>query len=74
MGHTGIKFACAHSGATGPELSGDTVGYRRKSEQAKYCVRSAPLLWCLRSVVFLFLFFAEFSGGLLLYLRSKRHW
>ena len=27
MGRTGINFACAHSGAIGPELTGELVGH-----------------------------------------------
>ena len=47
MGRTGIKFPCAQSGATGPELTGEMVGYGRKSAQANFCLRSVPPLWCL---------------------------
>ena len=75
MGRTGINFACAHSGAIGPELTGELVRHECKSAQAHYGLGRIPPLWCPtpRPVFFFFLLlFVEFSGGFILYTRSQR--
>ena len=76
MGRTGINCAGAHSGAIGPELTGELVGHESISAQPNYGLGRIPPLWCPtpRPVLFFFLLlFVEFSGGFILYTRSQRH-